>query len=54
MKSTKEELIARGKELGINLKKSMSIYEMNARIKEAEEALGKSKKAKEPAHGGEY
>lgn len=34
---TKSELIAKGKELGLNLKSSMSLYELQARIKEAED-----------------
>ena len=32
----KEELIKKGKELGLNLEKSMSIYELEHRIAEAE------------------
>lgn len=55
---TKADLIAKGKELGINLKKSMSIYEMKSRIKEAEEKIEteekKPKKSEKPARGGEY
>lgn len=52
---TKKELILRGKELGLNLKESMSLYELTKRVEEAESA-GKSK---EPAKSsskakGEY
>lgn len=36
-KLTKDQLIAKGKELGINLKKAMSVYEMEKRIEEAEQ-----------------
>lgn len=54
----KQDLINRGKELGINLKRSMSIYELKHRIKEAEENQGKesteSKKSTSKAKGGEY
>lgn len=56
MATIKEELIAKGKELGLNLKKSMSIYELKARIKEAEEkgSESKEKKSSRKASGGEY
>ena len=41
----KEELIKKGKELGLNLEKSMSIYELEHRIAEAE---GEKKPAPKP------
>lgn len=55
--ATKADLIKRGKELGLNLKTSMSEYELKARIKEAEENAQASKKEKtrtESRESGEY
>jgi len=58
MAKTKDELIKRGKELGLNLKKTMSNYELEHRIKEAEEAQkspkSEEKKSPKKARGGEY
>ena len=44
----KEELIKKGKELGLNLEKSMSIYELEHRIAEAE-GEKKPEPAKQPS-----
>lgn len=53
--SIKSELIAEGKALGLNLKKSMSVYELKARIKEAKEnPPAPENKSKSKARGGEY
>lgn len=56
MAENKQDLINRGKELGLNLKRSMSVYELKHRIKEAEEADKNPKPAesKHKARGGEY
>jgi len=43
-KSTKEALLQKGKDLGLtNLKKSMSVYELEHRIKDREDELAKEK-----------
>ena len=50
----KEELIKEGKELGLNLEKSMSVYELEHRIAE-KKAEGKKEPAKQPSpRRGEY
>lgn len=41
MAKTKEQLIAEGKELGLNLNKKMSNYELEHRIKEKKEEIEK-------------
>lgn len=60
-KITKKELLAKGKEMGLNLNSKMTIYELEHRIKDAEEEA-KAKADPEPAEtksstkarGGEY
>ena len=58
MAENKQDLINRGKELGLNLKRSMSVYELKHRIKEAEEEAKNPKpkpaESKNRARGGEY
>jgi len=58
MAKSKDELIKRGKELGLNLSKSMSLYELEHRIKDAEDAKkspkAEEKKSTKKARGGEY
>lgn len=57
MAKSKAELIKRGKELGLNLKSSMSVYELEHRIKEKEAEKKESapaKKTKMRARQGEY
>lgn len=57
MATSKANLIKKGKELGLNLKSSMSMYELNARIKEAQEKAEKPKKETKPVKSkstGEY
>lgn len=50
----KEELIKEGKELGLNLEKSMSVYELEHRIAE-KKAEGKKEPVKQPStRRGEY
>jgi len=50
----KEELIKKGKELGINLEKSMSIYELEHRIAEAEAEKRPAPKPQPSPRRGEY
>jgi 7-cyano-7-deazaguanine synthase in queuosine biosynthesis len=60
--ATKAELIKKGKELGLNLKSTMSTYELQHRIKEKEEELKANGGSAKPApkksstrgRGGEY
>jgi hypothetical protein len=58
MAKSKADLIKRGKELGLNLKSSMSIYELEHRIKEKEESMKKEstpeKKSTTTARRGEH
>jgi 7-cyano-7-deazaguanine synthase in queuosine biosynthesis len=57
MAKSKAELIKRGKELGLNLKSSMSIYELEHRIKEKEAEKKDDTPAKKTttrARRGEY
>ena len=50
----KEELIKKGKELGLNLEKSMSIYELEHRIAEAEGEKKPEPKPQPSPRRGEY
>ena len=50
----KEELIKKGKELGLNLEKSMSIYELEHRIAEAEGEKKPAPKPQPSPRRGEY
>jgi 7-cyano-7-deazaguanine synthase in queuosine biosynthesis len=57
MAKSKAELIKRGKELGLNLKSSMSIYELEHRIKDKEAEMKdkpQAKKTETRARRGEY
>lgn len=54
MAESKEKLIEEGKKLGLNLKKSMSVYELKARIKEAKDSGKSQQKSEKKAKGGEY
>lgn len=58
MGKSKTDLIKRGKELGLNLKSSMSIYELEHRIKDKEESMKKEstpeKKSTATARRGEH
>jgi len=54
MAKSKETLLKEGKELGLNLKKTMSVYELEHRIKDAKEKLPEEKKSSSKAKGGEY
>jgi hypothetical protein len=48
MAKTKAEYLKEGKELGLNLKSSMSMYEIQHRIKEKKEELKKAEAEKKP------
>ena len=50
----KEKLIAEGKELGLNLEKSMSIYELEHRIAEEKERQKPEPKPQPSPRRGEY
>ena len=50
----KEKLIAEGKELGLNLEKSMSIYELEHRIAEEKERQKPEPKPQPAPRRGEY
>ena len=50
----KEKLIAEGKELGLNLEKSMSIYELEQRIAEEKERQKPEPKPQPSPRRGEY
>ena len=50
----KKELIAEGKELGLNLEKSMSIYELEHRIAEEKERQKPEPKPQPSPRRGEY
>ena len=50
----KEKLIAEGKELGLNLEKSMSIYELEHRIAEEKERQKPEPKSQPSPRRGEY
>lgn len=50
----KEKLIAEGKELGLNLEKSMSIYELEHRIAEEKERQKPEPKPQPSPKRGEY
>ena len=50
----KEKLIAEGKELGLNLEKSMSIYELENRIAEEKERQKPEPKPQPSPRRGEY
>ena len=50
----KEKLIAEGKELGLNLEKSMSIYELEHRIAEEKERQKFEPKPQPSPRRGEY
>lgn len=50
----KEELIKKGKELGLNLEKSMSIYELEHRIAEAESEKKPEPKPQPSPRRGEH
>lgn len=62
MAKSKAALIAEGKELGLNLKESMSIYELTHRIADKKAELEKEKSSKskgtkstsKPKINGEY
>jgi hypothetical protein len=48
MAKTKADLLKEGKELGLNLKSSMSMYEIQHRIKDKKEELKKAEEAAKP------
>jgi uncharacterized small protein (DUF1192 family) len=48
MAKTKAELIKEGKEIGLNLKDSMSVYELTHRIKEKKAELEAEKEKSAP------
>lgn len=50
----KEALIKEGKELGLNLEKSMSVYEMEHRIAEEKEKQKPAPKPQPSARRGEH
>ncbi len=50
----KKKLIKEGKELGLNLDESMSIYELEHRIAEAKEATKKKPEIQSSKKRGEY
>ena len=50
----KEKLIVEGKELGLNLEKSMSIYELEHRIAEEKERQKSEPKSQPSPRRGEY
>ena len=50
----KEKLIVEGKELGLNLEKSMSIYELEHRIAEEKERQKPEPKPQPSPRRGEY
>lgn len=55
MAKTKAELIKEGKELGLNLKSTMSMYELQHRIKDAKDKEKKAPaKAPKSKDKGEY
>jgi hypothetical protein len=47
MAKTKKDLIAEGKEIGLNLNSKMSLYELEHRIKDKKDELAKSAGTKE-------
>lgn len=59
---TKAELIKKGKELGLNLKTTMSVYELKHRIADKEKEIKENGGSEKPApkksstrgRGGEY
>jgi len=57
MAKSKKELIARGKELGLNLNSRMSVYELEHRIQDKEAEMpseSKERRSVRKARGGEY
>lgn len=60
MAKSKDQLIAEGKEIGLNLNKKMSVYELTHRINDKRAELAQkqenpdAKKSTKSARGGEY
>ncbi len=54
MAKSKKELIKKGKELGLNLDESMSMYELEHRIADAEAENKEKPKAQKSKERGEY